>query len=220
VNDLQIPQKPSFRGAKSLAGHLEELKIARDPVHHAHSNPDIRDCQRVLDVGCGAGQTLITAYPNTPAVGIDVDFAALRLAKSLTTRAAFACGAAEHLPFADGSFDLVVSRVALPYTHIPHSLAEIRRVLRPGGKLWAVLHPLSIPWKEATSGNFNSYLYFLYVLANGMLFHFSRRQIEFPRHGCESFQTRRGMRTALRAGGFGEIAFPIGPQFVVTATAA
>src|SRR5579859_4291154 len=39
----------AFGGAKSLTGHLEELRIARDPTHRSHINPDIRGCSRVLD---------------------------------------------------------------------------------------------------------------------------------------------------------------------------
>jgi ubiquinone/menaquinone biosynthesis C-methylase UbiE len=208
---------PGFRGGKSLAGHLEELRIAFDPAHRGHVNPDIRGCERVLDVGCGAGQTLISAYAETPAVGVDLDFTALQLAKSLSKNAMFACAAAECLPFADSSFDLVVSRVALPYTRISSSLAEIHRVLRSGGRLWAVLHPISVPWREAVGGNIKSYIYFIYVLLNGLLFHFGQVQVGFLGQGYESFQTRRGMQRALVSTLFEEISFRTGTPFVVNA---
>ena len=190
-----------------------------DAAHRSHINPDIRGYGRILDVGCGAGQTLISACPEIPGVGIDVDLAALKLGKSLVQRALFACAAAERLPFPNASFDFVISRVALPYTFLAYSLPEIRRVLTPGGRLWAVLHPISVPWQEARRGNIKSYLYFSYVLMNSLLFHFAQRQVGFRGHGCESFQTRHGMQKALAAAGFDEISFQTGMPFVVNARA-
>jgi ubiquinone/menaquinone biosynthesis C-methylase UbiE len=198
---------------------MEEMRIGLDANHRSHINPDIRGYSHILDVGCGAGQTLVSSCPKLPAVGIDVDFAALKLGRSLAQQASFVCGAAEHLPFRDASFDCVISRVALPYTLLTCSLSEIRRVLTPGGGLWAVLHPISVPWSEARRGNFNSYLYFSYVLLNSLLFHFAQRQIRLAQRGCESFQTCYGMRKALSAAGFDEICFQTGMPFVVTARA-
>src|SRR5207245_7299416 len=49
----------------------------------------------------------------------------------------------ELLPFREASFDFVFSRVALPYMHIPKAASEMGRVLKPGGGLWCLLHPLS-----------------------------------------------------------------------------
>ena len=49
-------------------------------------------------------------------------------------------------------------------------------------------------------------VYRTHVLLNGLVFHFSGRVFRFPlkRERCESFQTRRGMRIALRRAGFTE----------------
>lgn len=48
--------------------------------------------------------------------------------------------AAEALPFPDASFDLVTSQYGLEYTDLARSLPEIRRVLRPGGKVRLLSH--------------------------------------------------------------------------------
>jgi len=48
--------------------------------------------------------------------------------------------AAENLPFDDASMDLVMSQFGLEYTVLQHSLAEIRRVSRQGGRLALVVH--------------------------------------------------------------------------------
>lgn len=48
--------------------------------------------------------------------------------------------AAERLPFADVSMDLVVSQFGLEYTELPRSLAEVNRVLRPKARLALIVH--------------------------------------------------------------------------------
>lgn len=97
---------------------------------------------RVLDVGCGAGQTLRRLEPDRPAelYGIDIDPTALALGARLTHDEAInltvVAGAATALPFANDSFDLVLTRVALNYMNQRAALAEMTRVTRPGGKIF------------------------------------------------------------------------------------
>jgi SAM-dependent methyltransferase len=199
--------------------HLAELKIALDAGHPAHIlPPEIPASHRVLDVGCGAGQTLIAAYPGHFAVGLDPDIDALRLGSTLTQDVAFFCGRAEALPFAQASFDMVIARVSLAYTHIDRSLREIRRVLRPGGRVWMTLHPFGIPFQAARVGNLRGWIFFGYVLVNSVLFHFTRLQFRFL-GGYETFQTKGGIRRALRANGFGDISISQERHFLVQATA-
>ena len=177
----------------------------------------------MLDVGCGAGQTLIALElgDTVNPYGVDIDFGALQLGRALTQRVRFACAAGESLPFRAGSFDFVVVRVALPYMDIPTALAEIRRVLRPGGRLWLVLHPASMVVREMLSHlrafNLKAVARRLYVLSNGVFFHCLGRLIRLPLNPplCESFQTATGIRRALR--GFDEVQIRSAPFFVVTA---
>ena len=98
----------------------------------------------VVEIGCGAGQTLIAAYNNRVTFGLDVDPGALRLGRSLTQNVRFVCGKAEALPYGDEQFDLVLARGSVPYFNIPASLREMRRVLRPGGTVWMTLHPVAM----------------------------------------------------------------------------
>ena len=222
--------------------HLAELRIASDPAHPAHLNPPIRAGSRVLDVGCGAGQTLLAAAGGSRAVGIDVDPAALALGGALLRderrgpvrgearsgagagrRAGgidLVCAAGEALPFRAGSFDQVVCRVALPYMHAPSALAEARRALAPGGTLWITLHPFAVPWRALRRPGAKNALYQLYVLANGLLFHLAQRQLRLPNRRIESFQTRHAIRRALRRAGFEDVTLARGRHFVATARAA
>lgn len=199
--------------------HLAELRIARDPSHPSHVNPPpLAPGKKILDIGCGAGQTLIATYPNRLAFGVDIDLDALKLGRTLTDQVAFTCARAEALPFASHSFDALVARVSIPLTNMRDSIREMRRVLKPGGLLWMTLHSFSIPWGAAKKANFNGRIFFLYILLNSFLFHVAQRQIRFPWGGYESFQTEKGIKRALRRAGFQEISVAIGRHFVVNAS--
>ncbi len=89
---------------------------------------------RVLDVGCGHADLVGSSLAlSRRAVGIHTDERALATNEVIHYRV----GAdAEHLPFRPGSFDLVL--LAWVLEHLPHpvsSFLEIRRVLRPGGRV-------------------------------------------------------------------------------------
>jgi ubiquinone/menaquinone biosynthesis C-methylase UbiE len=200
--------------------HLSELRIALDWTDPRHINPPaVPRSHKILDVGCGAGQTLLAAYPDRVTFGIDIDYDAVKLGSSHAEQVRFACAAAESLPFADSSFDEVVARGALPYTSIDRSLQEIRRVLKDGGIAWMTLHPPSIPWRTAKRSNWKGKIHFSYIVLNSLCFHFLQRQFPYPGgRGYESFQTEHGIRRALEKAGFRNISVEKTGHFVVTAS--
>ncbi len=100
----------------------------------------------ILDVGCGTGEIssrVAELFPSAHVIGVDLIEAHLELARArytdLADRLRFEHGDAFELPFAAGSFDLVVCRHMLQA--VPHAervLAELVRVARPGGWLHVI----------------------------------------------------------------------------------
>lgn len=96
---------------------------------------------RVLDVGCGTGRNFPLYAPGTTVVGVDPSFDVVRAARRRANGALLVVASAEALPFADGSFDTVVS--SLVFCSVPDpdaGLAEVRRVLAPDGALAMMEH--------------------------------------------------------------------------------
>jgi SAM-dependent methyltransferase len=102
--------------------------------------------RRVLDAGCGSGPlsaallakgALVTGFDSSPAM---VELARQRLGRNADLHVA---DLARPLPFADGAFDAVVVSLVLHYLRDwTAPLAELRRVLKPGGRLLlSVNHP-------------------------------------------------------------------------------
>jgi demethylmenaquinone methyltransferase/2-methoxy-6-polyprenyl-1,4-benzoquinol methylase/phosphoethanolamine N-methyltransferase len=105
--------------------------------------------ERVLEVGCGTGEIALRAKartgPTGSVAGIDPSPEMIALARQKAARANldidYRVAGVEALPFADATFDVVLSSLMmhhLPEALQPRALAEIRRVLKPGGRLLVV----------------------------------------------------------------------------------
>ena len=89
---------------------------------------------RILDVGCGTGGNLklLSQFGNAEGVDISADALAFCRARGLEVKA----GAAEDLPYEDATFDVVTALDVVE--HLDDDVAglrEMRRVLRPGGRV-------------------------------------------------------------------------------------
>jgi SAM-dependent methyltransferase len=96
---------------------------------------NVRPGSAVLDLGCGAGLLALLKRKNVRVTGLDIsrDCAAVALGNGYTSALA---GALTALPFADNSFDYVVSLDVMGHVEFAEKdavLAEIKRVLRPDG---------------------------------------------------------------------------------------
>lgn len=128
------------------------------------SQAQIQPGQRVLDLACGTATLTIAikqAHPQAAVIGIDGDPAILRQARAKAERSGadieFDKGLSYELPYADESFDHVLS--SLFFHHLTRenklrTLTEVRRVLKPGGEFhvadWGA--PQNVLMKLASQG--------------------------------------------------------------------
>jgi len=106
---------------------------------------------RTLDVGCGTGRGLPLYGPSVRAIGVDPAWDSLGRARRRAPGVPLVQGSAEALPFRDGAFDTVVSSLVFCSVAEPaRGLAEVKRVLRPDGRLRMIEHVRSRrAWKAA-----------------------------------------------------------------------
>jgi ubiquinone/menaquinone biosynthesis C-methylase UbiE len=103
---------------------------------------------QILDVGCGTGLTLRSLKTTGLAVGLDVSENVLQYSRKEVSTSLI-CANATSLPFASGSFDVVLALDVLE--HISDErliLGEIRRVLRAGGLTLVTVPAFSWLWTE------------------------------------------------------------------------
>ena len=117
---------------------LERLGLARWREEAASLLPEDAE---ILELGAGTGRNF-TLYPGSQlAVASEISFEMLRYAKGRAKRVELVQADAQRLPFADDSFDAAFA--TLVFCSIPEpvlAFEEIKRVLRPGGRVVLLEH--------------------------------------------------------------------------------
>jgi ubiquinone/menaquinone biosynthesis C-methylase UbiE len=169
--------------------------------------------ERILDLGCGtggSGRAFGLDVEDWAITGLDVQSERTRIARRNNRDRGwnYVCARGEQTPFQSASFDGVFSEVALPYMQIPRTLAELHRVLVPGGWLRVTLHLPAFTWLEFLRAfpKPKQSLFRIFVLLNGVILHFTGRVMALGTV-AESCQTEAGMRIALRRAGFENVTF-------------
>ena len=139
---------------RNLAAQAEAIWPQEEPIFERHPIGS----GAVLDLGCGTGEIIVrlaAKFPDASFVGVDLEEphlvrAAARCAP-FGERVRFQHGDALALPFADSAFDRVVCRHVLQAVPDPAPvLAEIRRVLRPGGRVHLISEDYGMLWCHPT----------------------------------------------------------------------
>ena len=133
--------------ALPLAASDEPNRACIQLYHRTATQVDLSG-KRVLEVSCGHGggasYLMRTLHPASY-TGLDLNPAAIAFCRKTHNLAGldFVQGDAENLPFADESFDALINiEASHSYPRFPRFLAEVARVLRPGGHfLYADLRP-------------------------------------------------------------------------------
>ena len=146
--------------ALPLAESDEPNRFHIQLYHRIATQADLRG-KRVLEVGCGHGggaSYLMRTLRPASYTGMDLNRAAIAFCRKRHNMldVDFVHGDAEKLPFPDQSFDAVINvESSAAYPHFSRFLAEVARVLRPGGHfLYADLRPRDgvAEWEAALAG--------------------------------------------------------------------
>jgi ubiquinone/menaquinone biosynthesis C-methylase UbiE len=127
--------------------------------------------ESVLDVGCGTGTLAIAAKYRVGNLGkvTGVDASpemigrARQKAKKRGVEVNFQTGAAQSLPFQDAAFDVVLSTVMLHHLSDDARamcISEIRRVLKPGGRLLAIEFGGAAEQRKSLAGHLHAHAHF------------------------------------------------------------
>ena len=134
-----------FRVEQSHWWHIGRRKIIASFVEDICRRVTDRR-PRILDVGCGTGANLLMLSKYGDAEGVDVSEDALAFCRERGLENV-KLGAAEQLPYDDGTFDLVTALDVVE--HLDDDLAglrEMRRVLRPGGRVLLFVPTFMFLW--------------------------------------------------------------------------
>jgi SAM-dependent methyltransferase len=157
-HDRKIAEEAeSVWGWTSPAGKIRAQRRAHLLIKHAN----IDTGKLVLELGCGTGVfTQLLGQANAQITALDLSTALL--SEISCRRASRYAANAEQLPFSDHSFDAVVGSSVLHHLRCEPALAEIKRVLKHGGKIAFaepnMLNPQimlqkNIPWLKEKMGD-------------------------------------------------------------------
>ena len=160
----------------------------------------------VLDVACGTGDlSLALLRQGCTVTGIDLSEEMLKIAREKInvgdkSRVALQIADAEHLPFADSSFDAVTCAFGIRnFVHLEQGLAEMSRVLKPGGQL--LLLELSTPDSPLVRPFYNLYTRRIIPLL-GSLMASDRQAYTYLPASIQRFPKGQAMLNLLQQAGF------------------
>ena len=167
---------------------------------------------RVLDLCCGSGDLCFLAEKRaagSSVVGVDFTVPMLAVAQRRKregrSRSEFVQGDALALPFPDASFDAVTISYGLRnIADLPRALAEMRRVLAPGGR--AVVLDFGKPDNWVVAALYRAFLRTMMPVI-GWLFHGDPETYAYIPASLQQFPAQRGVKALMREAGFSHVRY-------------
>jgi len=164
---------------------------------------------RWLDLCCGTGDLAFLARrasPGASIVGLDFTLPMLRVARDRGRRDGAAVGWTQgdalRLPFADGTFDAITVGYGLRNLADPEAgLAEMRRVLAPGGR--AVVLDFGKPASRVAGALYQAFLHTM-MPAVGWIFHRDPETYSYIPASLERYPGQRGVQELMKKVGFAD----------------
>lgn len=120
-----------------------------------------RNLKKVLDVGCGTGRLVKFLNENGfETIGCDVVEEALKIAQRINKKNSIIKASATKLPFTDRSFDLVIAISLIEHltkNEAKKFIAEVKRILKPGGSVFLITPNFSSPLRYIFSKKWFAY---------------------------------------------------------------
>jgi len=141
-NPVRGDHPPAIYAHSGNASEQRYLEKRSAAVEAAFLLPYLKPGVDVLDCGCGPGTITVGLAPAVSpgrVTGIDMEAAQIERARQLAverdvTNAQFKVGSIYEIPFSDTSFEVVFANAVFEHLREPlEALAEIHRVLKPGG---------------------------------------------------------------------------------------
>lgn len=137
----QIAQEAHARHSRKAGAYVQSQTIVEDYAHKLIADT-ARGSKRVLEIGIGGGEHLVYRQPDAGTeryVGLDLSPEYAEICRQKFGIEVVVADAAD-MPFEDASFDCVLAISILEHvTALPDVLAEVDRVLAPGGKFLVVV---------------------------------------------------------------------------------
>ncbi len=156
-NSSQAKEMADESMVRNLAAQAEAIWPQEEVIFARHPLPS---GARVLDIGCGTGEIserLARRFTGASVLGVDLEESHLERARArcapLGDRVRFQRGDALALSLPDASFELVVSRHVIQAVPDPRrAIAEMVRVLAPGGRLHLLAEDYGMLWSHPVQG--------------------------------------------------------------------
>lgn len=120
------------------------LKFLLDFLYEKNQKEQLNS---LLEIGCGKAEIFDVLPPGIKYTGLEPSEKCVAELKSKYSHSNFVVGCAEEVPFSDNSFDFVFSGHAFEHFYDPKkSIAEMIRVIKPGGYIILMAPNLEAPW--------------------------------------------------------------------------